>query len=138
MLADEGRSTRSIAKAVAVMPRTVSLWRGRCGREGLAGLAERPRPGPPAKYDAHTGRRVLAAFGSAAAGGVRPLDGAADRRRVGGCACPARLAGAARAKARPGGQQVLVREPRSGFRGQGRRRGRAPHGAARKCGGDLC
>jgi transposase len=60
LLADEGRSTRSIAKAVGVMPRTVSLWRGRYAREGLAGLAERPRPGPPAKYGAETGRRVLA------------------------------------------------------------------------------
>ena len=60
LLADEGRSTRAIAKAVAVMPRTVSLWRGRYAREGLAGLAERPRPGPPAKYDAETARRVLA------------------------------------------------------------------------------
>ena len=60
LLADKGRSTRSIAKAVDVMPRTVSLWRGRYAREGLAGLAERPRPGPPAKYGAETGRRVLA------------------------------------------------------------------------------
>lgn len=60
LLADEGRSTRAIAKAVAVMPRTVSLWRGRYAREGLAGLAERPRPGPPAKYDAETAKRVLA------------------------------------------------------------------------------
>jgi len=60
LLADQGRSTRSIAKAVEVMPRTVSLWRGRYAREGLAGLAEKPRPGPPAKYDAETGRRVLA------------------------------------------------------------------------------
>ena len=60
LLADESRSTRAIAKAVAVMPRTVSLWRGRYAREGLAGLAERPRPGPPAKYDAETAKRVLA------------------------------------------------------------------------------
>ena len=60
LLADEGRSTRAIAKAVAVMPRTVSLWRGRYAREGLAGLAERPRPGPPAKYGAGTAKRVLA------------------------------------------------------------------------------
>ena len=60
LLADEGRSTRSIAKVVAVMPRTVSLWRGRYAREGLVGLAERPRPGPPAKYDAETAKRVLA------------------------------------------------------------------------------
>ena len=60
LLASEGRSTRAIAKTVDVMPRTVSLWRGRYSREGLAGLAERPRPGPPPKYDAETSRRVLA------------------------------------------------------------------------------
>ena len=60
MLADEGRSTRAIAKAVDAMPRTVSLWRGRYAREGLAGLAEKPHPGPPVKYGAETGKRVLA------------------------------------------------------------------------------
>ena len=60
LLASEGRSTRAIAKAVDVMARTVSLWRGRYSREGLAGLAEKPRPGPPAKYDAQTARRVVA------------------------------------------------------------------------------
>lgn len=60
LLADEGRSTRAIASMLGVMPRTVSLWRGRYSREGLAGLAERPRPGPPSKYDAETAKRVLA------------------------------------------------------------------------------
>jgi transposase len=60
LLAAEGRSTRSIARTVATMPRTVSLWRGRYAHEGLAGLADKPRPGPPAKYDAGTGKRVLA------------------------------------------------------------------------------
>jgi transposase len=60
LLAAEDRSTRSIAKLVDVMPRTVSLWRGRYAREGLAGLADKPRPGPPAKYDDATGRRILA------------------------------------------------------------------------------
>ena len=60
LLADEGRSTRAIAKAVDAMPRTVSLWRGRYAREGLAGLTDKPRPGPAPKYDAETGRRVLA------------------------------------------------------------------------------
>jgi len=60
LLADEGRSTRSIAKAVDTMPRTVSLWRGRYAREGLAGLSDKPRPGAAPKYDAETGRRVLA------------------------------------------------------------------------------
>ena len=60
LLADEGRSTRSIAKAVGVMPRTVSLWRGRYAGEGLAGLAGKPHPGPAPKYEAGTGKRVLA------------------------------------------------------------------------------
>jgi transposase len=60
LLAAEGLSTRSIAKAVNAMPRTVSLWRGRYAREGLGGLCDRPRPGPPPKYDLETGRRVLA------------------------------------------------------------------------------
>lgn len=59
LLADQGGSTRSIARAVGVMPRTVSLWRGRYAREGLAGLAEKPRPGPAPKYDAATGGRIL-------------------------------------------------------------------------------
>jgi transposase len=60
LLAAEGRSTRSIARLVGVMPRTVSLWRGRYAREGLAGLAERPLPGAKPKYGAETAGRVLA------------------------------------------------------------------------------
>lgn len=60
LLAAEGRSTRSIAKVVGVMPRTVSLWRGRYARDGLAGLSGKPHPGPAPKYEAGTGKRVLA------------------------------------------------------------------------------
>ena len=60
LLAAEGRSTRSIARAVGAMPRTVSTWRGRFAREGLAGLANKPRPGPAPKYTSETGRRILA------------------------------------------------------------------------------
>jgi transposase len=60
LLAGEGRSTRSIAGDLGTMPRTVSAWRGRYAREGLAGLADRPRPGPAPKYDAATDRRILA------------------------------------------------------------------------------
>ena len=41
LLAAEGRSTRSIALAVGVMPFTVSTWRGRYAREGLSGLSDR-------------------------------------------------------------------------------------------------
>jgi transposase len=53
-------STRSIAAAVGVVPFTVSTWRGRYAREGLAGLSDRPRPGPTPKYDAESGRRIVA------------------------------------------------------------------------------
>ncbi len=60
LLADEGHSTRSIARALGTMPRTVSTWRGRFAREGLAGLADKPRPGPAPKYTSETGRRILA------------------------------------------------------------------------------
>ena len=60
LLADEARSTRSIAKAVDVMPRTVSLWRGRYAREGLAGLDDKLRPGPPPKYNVASAKRLLA------------------------------------------------------------------------------
>jgi len=42
------------------MPRTVSLWRGRFSREGLAGLSDKPRPGSVPKYNAATGKRIVA------------------------------------------------------------------------------
>ena len=60
LLAAEGRSTRSIARELGTMPRTVSGWRGRFAREGLAGLEDRPHPGPAPKYGSKTGRRILA------------------------------------------------------------------------------
>ena len=60
LLAAEGRTTRSIARQLDVMPRTVSDWRIRFAEQGLAGLADKPRPGPSPKYDAQTGRRILA------------------------------------------------------------------------------
>src|SRR3954462_15957886 len=60
LLSAEGRSTRSIAREVGTMPRTVSHWRGRFAREGLAGLTDKQRPGPARKYTAETGRRILA------------------------------------------------------------------------------
>jgi transposase len=60
LLAAQGCSTRSIAKAVDAMPRTVSLWRGRYAREGLVGLSDKPHPGPKPKYDCATAKRILA------------------------------------------------------------------------------
>ena len=60
LLAGEGQSTRSIARALNTMPRTVSTWRGRFARDGLVGLTDKPRPGPAPKYTRETGRRILA------------------------------------------------------------------------------
>lgn len=71
LLAADGRSTRSIAEEIGTMPRTVSLWRGRFAREGLAGLDERPRPGPVRKYTAETGRRILAVLDTPRRPGLR-------------------------------------------------------------------
>jgi hypothetical protein len=45
LMAAEGRPTRSIARDLGTMPRTVSLWRIRFAEAGLAGLADQPRPG---------------------------------------------------------------------------------------------
>jgi transposase len=60
LLADEGRSTRSIARTLGTMPRTVSSWRGRFAREGMAGLSNKAHPGPAPTYNSETGRRILA------------------------------------------------------------------------------
>src|SRR5262245_51388954 len=60
LLAAEGHSTRSIARELGTMPRTVSCWRGRFARQGLAGLEDKARPGPKRKYGAESGRRILA------------------------------------------------------------------------------
>ena len=59
LLAAAGRSTRSIARELKTMPRTVSLWRGRYAREGLGGLGERLRSGRKRKYTGEAGRRIL-------------------------------------------------------------------------------
>lgn len=63
LLAAEGGSTRGIGRELGIMPRTASLWRIRFAEAGLAGLADKPRPGgraSSAKYDAGSDRRILA------------------------------------------------------------------------------
>src|SRR5262249_61488141 len=75
LLADEGRSTRSIARTLGTMPRTVSSWRGRFAREGLAGLSNKPHPGPAPTYGAETGRRILAGVGQGPPAGGSPWAG---------------------------------------------------------------
>jgi transposase len=60
VLCDEGRTNREIAKLLGVREATVSKWRGRYARKGLAGLADADRTGKPPKYDAKLKARILA------------------------------------------------------------------------------
>lgn len=60
LLAGEGRSTRSIAARLGTWPGKVSRWRTRFAAHGVAGLQDKPRPGPKRRYGAATERRVLA------------------------------------------------------------------------------
>jgi Homeodomain-like domain len=57
LLAAEGRSTRSIAKAVGVQPRIVSKWRHRFAGHGLAGQNDRPRATKKPIYGQATNKR---------------------------------------------------------------------------------
>ena len=78
LLAGDGRSTRSIADELGVMPNTVSTWRSRYAVEGLAGLADKPRPGPKRKYTAETGRRILAVLEGPPPTGFKESPGPAE------------------------------------------------------------
>ena len=58
--AAEGTSTREIARELETTPGTVSVWRGRFAREGLAGLDDLPRSGTPPIYTEATDKRIRA------------------------------------------------------------------------------
>ena len=49
-----------IARELDTTPTTVSLWRGRFARQGLAGLEDLPRSGAPPIYGEETDRRIRA------------------------------------------------------------------------------
>ena len=59
LAASTGEKTLSIAKDLKVRPNTVSKWRIRFAREGLAGLDDAARPGKPGSYTQDTEKRVL-------------------------------------------------------------------------------
>jgi transposase len=58
--AGEGLANEHIAREVGVALMTVKLWRRRYAQSGLAGLAERPRPGHPPTYGREDRDRLLA------------------------------------------------------------------------------
>jgi transposase len=58
--AAEGVPNRTIAAELGVSPMTVLLWRTKFERDGLAGLADEPRPGRPPTYSREDRDRVIA------------------------------------------------------------------------------
>jgi transposase len=60
LLAADGMGTNAIAAQLETNPATVSKWRLRFARRGLAGLADAPRSGAPGRYSEETERRILA------------------------------------------------------------------------------
>ena len=60
LLAADGMGTNAIAAQLQTNPATVSKWRLRFARKGLAGLADAPRSGAPGRYSDETERRILA------------------------------------------------------------------------------
>ena len=58
--AADGVPSNEIAKELCTRPATVSQWRGRFARSGMAGLLDAPRPGKKPVYTDDTERRILA------------------------------------------------------------------------------
>jgi transposase len=58
--AAQGATNTEIADELRLSLPTVGLWRAKFAREGLAGLADRPRPGRPRTIDEATVQRVVA------------------------------------------------------------------------------
>ena len=79
----EGLSNAAVAARVGVRPATVSKWRGRFARTGLAGLADAPRSGKPAHYETEHEHRILAALDAPPPAGYGRWDGALLARHLG-------------------------------------------------------
>ena len=79
----EGLSNQAVAARLGARPATVSKWRGRFARAGLAGLSDAPRRGKPAHYQAAHERRILAALDKPPPAGYGRWDGALLARHLG-------------------------------------------------------
>jgi transposase len=58
----DGLSNQAVPGRLATRPATVSKWRGRFARHGLAGMADAPRSGKPRHYEAKDEQRIIAAL----------------------------------------------------------------------------
>src|SRR5437879_5375963 len=69
----EGLSNKATAGRLATRPATVSKWRGRFARQGLAGVADAPRSGKPRHYQTNDEGRIIG-VGCLAAGWLCALE----------------------------------------------------------------
>ena len=78
----QGHSVSDIARSLRVRPNTVIDWRRRFDREGLTGLADRPRSGKPQRYGADFRKKVLAVLETPPPKGQAGWDGPAVARHL--------------------------------------------------------
>jgi transposase len=71
----EGKEIQQVARDLGTSIPTVSKWRRRFGKQGLAGLVDLPRSGKPATYDSAFRDRVLALLEQAPPKGLSHWDG---------------------------------------------------------------
>lgn len=60
LAAGAGQGTNEIARKLVTRPATVSQWRIRFARQGIAGLQDAKRPGKPPRYGETAEKRILA------------------------------------------------------------------------------
>lgn len=78
----QGDSVSGIARRLHLRPNTVIDWRRRFEREGLSGLADRPRSGRPRRYGAEFRKKVLAVLEEPPPKGQAVWDGPALARHL--------------------------------------------------------
>jgi transposase len=83
LAAGEGKTNREIAAALGTRPARVSKWRMRFVQEGLEGLKDAPRGGPPPRYDRQTELRILAVLDEPPPDGQATWTGSLVAKRLG-------------------------------------------------------
>jgi len=79
----EGLSNQATAGRLATRPATVSKWRGRFARQGLAGVADAPRSGKPRHYQTNDERRIIAALDASPPAGYARWNGTLLAKHLG-------------------------------------------------------
>ena len=79
----EGLGNAAVAERLATRPATVSKWRGRFARGGVAALSDAPRAGKPRHYEAAHERRILAALDEPPPAGYGRWDGSLLAKHLG-------------------------------------------------------